>query len=304
MTSTAGACTSRPTSPTRSSTRGCCSWRSARRRPTPATPTSAPSTRSSTRCPPSDRHALVMKSTVPVRDGRLDQARLRRAGQGRLPLRLVPGVPQGGLGGARLPRARPRGRRRRRRLGRRRGRRALRAARRAARAHRHRQRRDDQAGLQRVPGHQDLVHQRDRQRLRGHRRRTSSRWPRASASTTASGPKFLQAGVGFGGSCLAGDETVLVRHHGRTTLLRLEDLWRRWRARTGPPTTASSSPSAWRSSRGRPTRPSHCSCRSCAPPAATTRATCSRCAPRWAGACAAPRTTRGWSVTVPAARSQ
>src|SRR3954467_9111531 len=31
------------------------------------------------------------------------------------------------------------------------------------------------------------------------------------------GPKFLQAGVGFGGSCLAGDETVLVRHHGRTT---------------------------------------------------------------------------------------
>jgi UDPglucose 6-dehydrogenase len=41
------------------------------------------------------------------------------------------------------------------------------------------------------------------------------------------GPKFLQAGVGFGGSCLAGDETVLVRHHGRTTLLALEDLWRR-----------------------------------------------------------------------------
>src|SRR5215211_2986719 len=37
------------------------------------------------------------------------------------------------------------------------------------------------------------------------------------------GPKFLQAGVGFGGSCLAGEETVLVRHHGRTTLLRLED---------------------------------------------------------------------------------
>jgi UDPglucose 6-dehydrogenase len=48
------------------------------------------------------------------------------------------------------------------------------------------------------------------------------------------GPKFLQAGVGFGGSCLAGDETVLVRHHGRTTLLRLEDLWRRLQREDGP----------------------------------------------------------------------
>ena len=47
---TASGCTSRPTSPTRSSTRGCCSSPSARRRPTPATPTSAPCTRSSTRC--------------------------------------------------------------------------------------------------------------------------------------------------------------------------------------------------------------------------------------------------------------
>jgi UDPglucose 6-dehydrogenase len=48
------------------------------------------------------------------------------------------------------------------------------------------------------------------------------------------GPKFLQAGVGFGGSCLAGDETVLVRHHGRTRLLRLEDLWRRLAREDGP----------------------------------------------------------------------
>ena len=74
---TASACTSRPTSPTRSSTRGCCSSPSARRRPTRATPTSPPSTRSSTRCRPSDRHALVMKSTVPVRHRREHQARLR-----------------------------------------------------------------------------------------------------------------------------------------------------------------------------------------------------------------------------------
>jgi UDPglucose 6-dehydrogenase len=48
------------------------------------------------------------------------------------------------------------------------------------------------------------------------------------------GPKFLQAGVGFGGSCLAGEETVLVRHHGRTTLLALEDLWGRLEREDGP----------------------------------------------------------------------
>ena len=41
------------------------------------------------------------------------------------------------------------------------------------------------------------------------------------------GPKFLQAGIGFGGSCLAPEETVLVRHRGRTTLLTFEALWRR-----------------------------------------------------------------------------
>jgi UDPglucose 6-dehydrogenase len=48
------------------------------------------------------------------------------------------------------------------------------------------------------------------------------------------GPKFLQAGVGFGGSCFAGHETVLVRHHGRTTLLRLEELWHRLEREDGP----------------------------------------------------------------------
>ncbi len=41
------------------------------------------------------------------------------------------------------------------------------------------------------------------------------------------GHKFLQAGIGFGGSCLAGDETVLVRMRGRTTLMTFERLWRR-----------------------------------------------------------------------------
>src|ERR1700742_2995834 len=41
------------------------------------------------------------------------------------------------------------------------------------------------------------------------------------------GSQFLRAGIGYGGSCLPGDETVLVRHHGRTTLISFEDLWRR-----------------------------------------------------------------------------
>ncbi|HEY8637859.1 MAG TPA: nucleotide sugar dehydrogenase [Solirubrobacteraceae bacterium] len=41
------------------------------------------------------------------------------------------------------------------------------------------------------------------------------------------GPKFLQAGIGFGGSCLAGEETVLARWRGRTSLMPLEDLYTR-----------------------------------------------------------------------------
>jgi UDPglucose 6-dehydrogenase len=41
------------------------------------------------------------------------------------------------------------------------------------------------------------------------------------------GQKFLQAGIGFGGSCLAGDESALVRLRGRTTLMTFERLWER-----------------------------------------------------------------------------
>jgi UDPglucose 6-dehydrogenase len=43
------------------------------------------------------------------------------------------------------------------------------------------------------------------------------------------GSKFLQAGIGFGGSCLAGEETVLVRLRGHTTLMTFERLWNRLR---------------------------------------------------------------------------
>jgi len=39
------------------------------------------------------------------------------------------------------------------------------------------------------------------------------------------GPKFLQAGIGFGGSCFAGEETLLVRLRGQARLLRFDQLW-------------------------------------------------------------------------------
>jgi UDPglucose 6-dehydrogenase len=41
------------------------------------------------------------------------------------------------------------------------------------------------------------------------------------------GDKFLKPGIGFGGSCFAPDETVVVRFGGRTTLMRYEQLWTR-----------------------------------------------------------------------------
>ncbi|HEX6602583.1 MAG TPA: nucleotide sugar dehydrogenase, partial [Solirubrobacterales bacterium] len=40
------------------------------------------------------------------------------------------------------------------------------------------------------------------------------------------GPQFLRAGIGYGGSCFAGDETVLVRRQGRVWSWTYEELWR------------------------------------------------------------------------------
>jgi UDPglucose 6-dehydrogenase len=47
------------------------------------------------------------------------------------------------------------------------------------------------------------------------------------------GKSFLRAGVGFGGSCLAGDETVLVRSGGATSLVTLEELYEQTEPLTG-----------------------------------------------------------------------
>jgi UDPglucose 6-dehydrogenase len=41
------------------------------------------------------------------------------------------------------------------------------------------------------------------------------------------GSHFLKPGIGYGGSCFSGEETVLVRHRGWTRLLTFEQLWKR-----------------------------------------------------------------------------
>ena len=129
--STATACTSPRTSRTRSSTRGCCSSPSARRRPTPGDADLSAVFSVVDAMPASDRHALVMKSTVPCGTGAHIKRRFRETGKAGFSYVSLPRVPQGGLGRRGLPHPRPRGRRRRRRLGRPGRRRPLRAARRA-----------------------------------------------------------------------------------------------------------------------------------------------------------------------------
>ena len=181
-------------------------------------------------------------------------------------------------------RARPRRRRRRRRLGRRRGRRALRAARRAARAHRHRQRRDDQA---RRPTRSWPRRSPSSTRSPTSARRrapTSSRSPGAWASTTASARSSCRPGIGFGGSLLpegrhraqaAGRQLRLPLpaaergHRGQ----RAAEAPRHRQAREAPRLARRQAASRCSASPSSPTpttcarRPRSCSARGCRPPA-------------------------------------
>ncbi len=90
------------------------------------------------------------------------------------------------------------------------------AARRRDRPHRRRLGGDDQARLERVPGHEDLVHQRDRERVRGRRRRRRPRSRAGWASTAGSARSSCSAGIGWGGSCFGKDTVALKKLAGNT----------------------------------------------------------------------------------------
>ena len=130
-----------------------------------------------------------MKSTVPVGTGRMIQRGRDGLGYVSIPEFLMEGArsrlqeprPGRGRGGRRLRRVR------RARRG------PLRAARRRNRPHRRGERGDGQARVQRLPCHQDLLHQRDRERLRG--ARSDVQEVAREQLDERIGPKFLQAGV-------------------------------------------------------------------------------------------------------------
>ena len=163
---------SRPRSGRRSTARSSSTSPSARRRPTPATRTSRPSGRWSTSCPTIDRRiVVVMKSTVPVGTGEKVRHRLDARGLGHVGYVSNPEFTAEGtavndflepdrivIGAFDEADAR-----------RRRG--AARRDRRTDRPRRRRVGRDDQARRERRADDADLVHQRDRERLRGDGRR-------------------------------------------------------------------------------------------------------------------------------------
>ncbi len=168
--------------------------------------------------PVSDHHAIVMKSTVPVGTGRsIHGTRAHR--EGRLRLRLVPGVPAGGRRAGGLPSPRPRGRRRRGRLGRRCRRRALRAGRSARRPDRHPQRGDDQAFASNAFLATKIFFINEIANVCEETGSNVLEVARGMGLDRRIGGHFLRPGIGYGGSCLTGDETLVVRRRGRTSLV-------------------------------------------------------------------------------------
>ena len=172
-----------------------------------STPRSPRSPRTSTRPCLVVGKSTVRSGTAERLAARWSQLRPgRRGGRGG----LEPGVPAGGL--RRRGHAAPRPDRRRRPRAERAetaAARGLRAADRGPgtplRGHRLRHRRAGQGRRERLPGHQDLLHQRDGRGLRGRRRATSPSSPRRSATTTGSAASSCSAGLGFGGGCLPKD---------------------------------------------------------------------------------------------------
>ena len=172
--------------------------------------------------PPRARHEV----DGPRRHRRLDQARLRRARQGGLPLRLLPRVPQGGLGDRGLPAPGPRRHRRRRRLGRRRRGRALPAAA-DARARRWRAGelvRTDIASAEMVKLAANaflatkISFINEIANVCEVTGADVIEVARGIGLDDRIGPKFLQPGIGFGGSCFPKDVSALKQLAGNSRL--------------------------------------------------------------------------------------
>ena len=219
---------------------------SRRRRAPTARPTSPTS-----RTPPAQigpllpsEAVVVNKSTVPVG---LDPGRRAGARPGRRRRRVEPRVPPRGLGHPRLPPPRPHRDRRRGPVGRRAGAVALPRHHRAGHRHRPGVGGDDQVRRQRLPRHQDLLHQRGRGGVRGRRRRHQGRRARHGLRHPHR-PRVPQARPGLGRQLLPeghpGDGA-----HRRGRRLRLQPAQGRRRrqrraARTGWPRRSSSWPAA------------------------------------------------------------